>query len=74
MLSLEKKISNAMAMEYRTGILTFNDVIITGHGIKIVKVHQGLVLNLGTSITDDALKNTDWDKSIISAGVMFGVM
>ncbi|MEC9377139.1 MAG: hypothetical protein VYC00_03445 [Candidatus Neomarinimicrobiota bacterium] len=70
----EKTISNAMTMEYRAGILTFNDTIITGHGVKIVKVHQGLVLNLGTSITGDALKNSDWGKSIISAGVTFGLM
>ena len=62
------------AIGYRTGILTFGDSTVAGHGIKLVKVHQGMVINLGASITNDAFTNKDWNKFILSSGVTFGVM
>ena len=70
----EKILSGSMTLGYRTGILTFGDSTVAGHGIKLVKVHQGMVINLGASITSDAFTNKDWNKFIFSSGVTFGVM
>ena len=70
----EKTLSGSMTLGYRTGILTFGDSTVAGHGIKLVKVHQGMVINLGASITNDAFTNKDWNKFILSSGVTFGVM
>jgi hypothetical protein len=70
----EKILSESMTLGYRTGILTFADSTVAGHGIKLVKVHQGMVINLGASITSNALKNKEWNKFIFSSGVTFGIM
>lgn len=70
----EKILSESINLGYRTGILTFGDSTVAGHGIKLVKVHQGMVINLGASITNDAFTNKDWNKFILSSGVTFGVM
>ena len=70
----EKTLSESMTLGYRTGILTFGNSTVAGHGIKLVKVYQGLVINLGASITSNALKNKEWNKFIFSSGVTFGIM
>lgn len=70
----EKTISESMHLGYRVGLLSFGDSTVSGHGIKWVKVYEGLVLNLGASISGEAMKNSDWDRTIISAGVTFGLM
>jgi len=70
----EKTISESMNIGYRIGLLSIGESTVSGHGIKWIKVYQGLVLNMGASITGEAMKNNEWDRTIISAGVKFGLM
>lgn len=70
----EKILSESITLGYRTGILTFGDSTVAGHGIKLVKVYQGMVINLGASISSEAFTNKDWNKFIFSSGVTFGIM
>jgi len=70
----EKILSESMNIGYRSGFLSFGESTVSGHGIKVVKVYEGMVFNLGASISGKALKNNNLDRTIISAGVTFGLM
>ena len=43
-------------------------------GIKLVKVYQGIVFNLSSSISGRAFFNNHWNRLIISSGITFGVI
>jgi len=70
----DKILSESLIFGYRVGILNFNKVTETGHGIKLVKIHQGIVFNLSSSISGSALSNKHWNRLIISSGFTFGVI
>jgi hypothetical protein len=71
---LEKTLTRSIDIGFRYGFLSTNKDIYFGHGVKIVKVHQGLVYNLGASISGDAIKKNDLHRMILSGGVTFGFM
>ena len=68
----DKILSNSYILGYRIGILNLNNTSFMGHGIKIVKNYQGIILNLSSSISGNALLNSEWEKVIISSGITFG--
>ena len=68
----DKILSNSYILGYRIGILNLNNTSFMGHGIKIVKNYQGIILNLSSSISGNALLNSEWEKVIISGGITFG--
>ena len=70
----EKIFLKNMTLGYRIGILNYNDTYIHGHGINFIKVYQGLVFNLGASISGNALKNYNLNKIIFSSGITFSFM
>ena len=68
----DKILSNSYILGYRIGILNLNNTSFMGHGIKIVKNYQGIILNLSSSISGNALLNSKCEKVIISGGITFG--
>ena len=68
----DKMLSNSYILGYRIGILNLNNTTFMGHGIKIVKNYQGIILNLSSSISGNALLNNEWRRGIISGGITFG--
>ena len=70
----EKIFLKNMTLGYRIGILNYNDTFILGHGINFLKVYHGLVFNVGTSISNSAIKNYNLNKFIFSSGITFSFM
>ena len=70
----DKILSESLFLGYRAGIFNFNRVTETGHGIKLVKIYQGIIFNLSSSISGNALLNSEWGKGIISSGITFGLI
>ena len=59
---------------FRSGFLSAGNKIHSGHGLKIMTVFQGIVIHLGAGISGVSIRNGNFDKTIISGGITFGVM
>ena len=70
----DKMLSNSLSIGYRLGTLTLENTDFIGHGIKIGKIYQGIIFNISSSISNDALSNRNLEKVIISGGITFGII
>ena len=58
----------------RPGFLSSGKKIHQGHRLKIMIVFQGIVIHLGAGMSGESIRNRNFDKTIISGGITFGVM
>ena len=70
----DKILSNSLSIGYRFGTLTLGNTDFIGHGIKIGKIYQGIIFNLSSSISNNAISNRNLEKVIISGGITFGII
>ena len=70
----DKILSNSLSIGYRLGTLTLGNTDFIGHGIKIGKIYQGIIFNLSSSISNNAISNRNLEKVIISGGITFGII
>jgi len=70
----DKMLSSSLSIGYRLGTLTIGNSDFIGHGIKIGKIYQGIIFNLSSSISNNAISNRNLEKVIISGGITFGII
>ena len=70
----DHSVINAFVVGFRSGFLSAGNKIHRGHGLKIMTVFQGIVIHLGAGISEESIRNENFDKTIISGEITVRLM
>ena len=70
----DRKLTEATELGARMSLLRAGNESYFGYGLKMITIYEGIVLNVGLSISDKALKNRDLNNLIFATSLTFGFM
>ena len=66
--------NEAIELGIRMSLLSKGNASHLGYGIKMITIHEGLVFNIGLSLSDETLKNRELNQIIISSSLTLGII